>query len=65
MLSATPDAAAARFALLTGAAPDLESDLIPFGRVIEGLAVVDALEAGDRIGRPPWCAPGRAPSTGR
>lgn len=49
MLAATPDAAAARFVLLTGTPADLESDLIPFGRVLEGLAVVEALGAGDRI----------------
>lgn len=49
MLSATPDAAASRFVLLTGTAPDLEGDLIPFGWIVEGQAVVEALEAGDRI----------------
>lgn len=49
MLSPAPDAAGARFALLTGTAPRLESDLIPFGRVVEGLDVLDALTPADRI----------------
>jgi peptidyl-prolyl cis-trans isomerase B (cyclophilin B) len=51
MVSDAVDAAGSQFAILTGTAPDVEGDLMPFGRVLEGQDVAEALAAGDRIER--------------
>ena len=51
MASRGRDTEGSQFVVLTGTAGHLANEVTVFGRVVEGMAVVDRIQAGDRIER--------------